>query len=126
MPDGNAPTAVLEVYQVDSDGISGFGPSLQEISRLGLDELRYIKGANRGKVASTRCLHYLETELEAKEFIEDTEDLQGDEMTLRSTSTEKEWLIFLLEVDAFYRPVVSTDPLKNYLVTMTLTNQRTK
>jgi hypothetical protein len=126
MPDGNAPTVVLELYQVDSNGIAGFGPTLQEITRLGLDELRYVKGANRGKVGQARCLHYVETELEAIEKIQDIEGLQGSEMTLVSTSTEKEWLIFLLEVDAFYRPVVSTDPLKNFLITIVLTNQRTK
>jgi len=126
MPDGNAPTAVLKLYQVDSNGIGGFGRTLSEITRLGLDELRYVKGAKRGDVSQVRCLHYMETELEAKEFIEDTENLQGSEMTLRSTSTEKEWLVFLLEVSSFYRPVVSTDPLKNYLITFTLSLQRTK
>ncbi len=126
MPDGSVPSNTLTLYQVDSDGIGPFGPRLREITRIGLDELRYIKGANRGDVANVRALHYTSTKQEAIEHIDLVEGLHGKEMNLESSSTDKNWLIFLLSSTSFYVPVSSTDPNKNFLITYNLSHQRTK
>ena len=126
MPQGNPPSNQIELYVVFSDGIGAFGPSLNEISRLGLNELQYVKGANRGEETQVQAQHFVASEQEAIEFEALVTDLQGTEIALKSESTEKEWTVFLLTSRSFYRPCGHTDPLKNYIIRFTLGVQRTK
>ncbi len=126
MPAGNPPTAELNVYLIDSDSIGAFGPTLNEITRLGLNEQRFVKGADRGEVTFASGIHFAESEEEAKEFVQLLTDLQGKEMTLYSTSTDKDWSVFLKSSRSFYRPHVSTDPLRAYIIRLRLEIQRTQ
>jgi len=126
MPAGNPPSNELNLYNVWSDGIGSFGPSLNEITRLGLRELRYIKGADRGETTNVSAIHMVQTEQEAKEYIETVTNLLGTEITLYSTSTEKSWSVFLIASRAFYRPMESTNELWNYIIRFQLELQRTQ
>lgn len=126
MPAGNPPSNQLTLYQVDSIGIGSFGPTFRDISRLGLNEIRYVVGANRGEVTTVRCLHYTIDEQSAIEHLGKVKDLQGTEINLISESTDKDWDVFLRRSRGYYRPVGSTDPNKNYLITYQLEIQRTK
>ena len=126
MPAGNPPSAELNVYLINSDTIGAFGPTLSEITRLGLNEQRFVKGADRGEVTFLTGIHFAETEEEAVEFLQLVTDLQGKELTLYSTSTDKDWLVFLRSSRTFYRPHVSTDPLRSYIIRLRLEVQRTK
>jgi len=126
MPQGNPPSNQLTLYNVFSDGIGAFGPTLQEITRVGLNELRYVKAANRGQITQASAIHFVESEQAAKEFENLVRDLQGTEITLISESTDKDWTVFLRSSASFYRPCVHTNPLFNYIIRFTLEVQRTK
>lgn len=125
MPSGNPPTSRLSVYLINSSTIGSFGPSLREITRIGLSKLRYVKGANRGQRNQATGIHFTATEAEAKEKIAQMEGLQGKEVEVLSTSTEKNWTLFFISVSAFYRPCDGTNAARNYIIRFSIDCQRT-
>jgi hypothetical protein len=126
MPQGHPPTNQLSLYVVFSEGIGAFGPTLEEITRLGLNKLRYVKGAERGAVTTATAFHFANTEQQAIEHLELVRVQQGKEMTLYSQSTDKSWTVFLRSSQGFYQPCVHTDPNKNFIIKYQLEIQRTK
>ena len=128
MPAGSVPDADLVLYLVwsNSGQLGGFGPRTLDVSRMGLDDMRFIDIGSRGDRVTIPALDFAADLAQAKELVSTYEALSGKEVTLSSTSTLKQWLVYLHRVNAVYVPIGNTDPNKNYAIRLQLDCQRTK
>ena len=126
MPAGTPPSKELEIYLVNSRGtnLGAFGPDFEEITRLGLSEQRFSQTTARGDLVQVTGIHFTEDLSATREFIQFAEGLQSYEVNLKSSSTDKEWMVFLRRVASNYQPIVDTGR-GNYLIQFSFELQRT-
>ena len=127
MPTGNPPSKNQAFYLVRSVGneFGAFGPEYEEVTRKGLTSQKFSQTTPRGDLSQVPAMHFTNSEQEAREFIETVEGLQGYEVTISSTSTGKEWMVFLRRVAGTYRDIVDTGR-GSYKIDFNLELQRTK
>jgi len=103
MPAGNPPSKNQAFYLVRSDQqqAGAFGPEFEDVTRLGVESQRYVQTAPRGDLVQVPAIHFVESEQEAREFIEAIKELQR------------------------YRPVVDTGR-GEFIINITLQWQLTK
>lgn len=127
MPINNPPQKSLKVYLVFSGNneLGSFGPNYEDISRAGLNNLAYIETGDRGEEVLVQAIHYVSSIADAESFLQNLKDIQGNEITLESTSTGKSWMFWFARCAATYRPVVTTNSNWNYIIKMQIKGQRT-
>ena len=127
MPAGTPPSKNLELYLVRSNEsqLGAFGPTFEEITRLGLSNQRFSQTTPRGDVVQITAIHFTEEKVDATEFVDFVEGLQSYEINLESTSTGKEWMVFLRRVVANIVPIVDTGR-GSWMIDFVFELQRTK
>jgi len=127
MPSGNPPDRDLSLYLVWSNNneLGGFGPRTDDISRLGLDDMRFIHRGDRGDQVVVNGISFAESQTEAINQAQIGESLSGSEVNLISTSTDKQFMVYLLRVAASYLPIGSTDRRRKYMIRYQMELKRT-
>ena len=105
--------------------MGAYGPDYEEITRLGISDQKFSQTTAKGDLVSVSCLHFVQDEDAAREFIELVEGLQSYEVNLRSDSTNKEFMAFIRRVTSNYRKIVDTGR-GEYKIDFQIELQRTK
>jgi len=107
MPEGNVPSGSIELDNVpNKDGQFGsYGPVMFERTRLGLNNLLYLRGANRGDRVTIQGWHYVSSEAAAFDHIRQTEAKAGTEVTLKSLLDGFEKMVFIHRINGARRPI---------------------
>jgi hypothetical protein len=109
MPAGTAPDIGLALDVVfHRDGqLGAFAPRMEDVSRVGLDNMTFVEAGQRGDRTTVQARQYVADESAGYEHLTATEALQGRELTLSSTIDGWQWMVFLHRVTGGVRKIGS-------------------
>ena len=134
MPAGAVPDneLTLDVVFHRSGEIGAFAPRMEDVSRVGLDNMTFVEAGARGDRVTVQARHYVADEQAARDHVAAAEGLQGRELQLESVVDGFTWMVFLHRVQAGIRAIgTATIPIGDgertcsYVIAYQLDVQRT-
>jgi hypothetical protein len=107
MPEGAVPDnqLILDIVFHRAGELGAFAPRMEDVSRVGLDNMVFVEAGSRGDRVTVQARHYCADEAEAQNHVAATEGLQGRELQLQSTIDGYSWMVFLHTVRSGIRPI---------------------
>jgi len=89
----------------ETGSMGSFGSTWNNISRVGLDEQRFIRTGLRGSVETVEMFALFVEEADAKEFERIARAKQGKETLIKEILSELQWQVFIQDVKSGIRAV---------------------